>query len=467
MPRARFRVVVNGFRVLAETWDDVLEFDGKRDEVLVSVSVKEATRDGQIVFQSNPVSPVMGDVNNLSGRILAGTASALGGLKTGDTFPGPTPQVRSIPLAAGRDYPPFSVWEGVLEQGGNVVFVAPTIWEWDPGGNLFDGWLQWHQRTDAQFGQKAKEIFTKPWPATSWIFDAVSLGIQTAATMTGVGGPVGSSGTRPIGMQQDAGASGTFTFNPYVMTLTYETAKALVAHAELGIPGLITIHYPEHPYFRGDYALYVQVEEVEDGTADAWEHVGHANGVAGMTALGGKLYCATTASVLWMREPLAQDVNWTPIGHANGVVALASLDGKLYCATGDNGLHVREALPFDVVWNRIGHANGVVGLAGTDGHLYCATNQNELWMRDPLPHDINWTRIGHANQVTAMTATSGSLYCATQDGRLWRRSLDAHDVAWQAIGRAPVGSVSGLAIVDGHLWASTRDNRLWRKPIQE
>jgi hypothetical protein len=33
---------------------------------------------------------------------------------------------------------------------------------------------------DAQFGQKAKDIFAGRWPVTSWIFDAVSLGIQTA-----------------------------------------------------------------------------------------------------------------------------------------------------------------------------------------------------------------------------------------------------------------------------------------------
>jgi hypothetical protein len=28
-----FRVVINGFRVMAETYDDVLQYDGKRDEV--------------------------------------------------------------------------------------------------------------------------------------------------------------------------------------------------------------------------------------------------------------------------------------------------------------------------------------------------------------------------------------------------------------------------------------------------
>jgi hypothetical protein len=197
-----------------------------------------------------------------------------------------------------------------------------------------------------------------------------------------------------------------------------------------------------------------------------WQDVGHANSVVALTAMQGKLYCATTANELWMRDPVPSNVNWTRIGHANGLRAMTALGGKLYCATNDNVLWMREAEPFDVAWTRIGHANNVVGLAGVAGRLYCATTDNNLWMRDPVPSDINWTRIGHANNVVAMTATDAALLCVTQDGQLWRREPVPNDVPWQAIGQAPgSAAVTGLAILDGHLWATTADNWLWRHPV--
>jgi hypothetical protein len=463
MPKARFRVTINGFRVVSETWDDALEWDGKRDEVFISCSVKGATGDGQVIFSSQPTTPVMGDVNNLNGRVLAGTASPLGGLRTGDSFPTATPQIRTIPLDPARDYPPFAVWEGDLEQGGNVVFITPAIWEWDPGGNLFEGWLQWHKNTDAAFGQKAKEIYAGNWPAIGWIFDAVSLGIQTAATLT-AGGPIGSSGSRPIGMVKDpADASGrTFVFNPYVLPLTYDRAQALVARSEFGVPGLISVRYGEDPYWRGDYILYLQVEQV--GAADnGWRHVGHANGVRALAGANGRLFCVTGDNVLWTREALSQDIAWSAIGHANGVTAMTALNGKLYSTTSDNGLHVREPFPFDVVWTRIGHANGVVGLAGAASRLFCATNDNTLWARDPVNQDVNWSALGQAGGVTTLAGEANALL-GTAQNQILRRGLNPQD-PWQPIDNAPPSGVTGLAVVDGALWATTADNRLWRREL--
>src|SRR6476659_5684281 len=110
MAKGRFRVVVNGFSVNTETKDDLLQLDGKRDEVTINVSVKDVDKAGQIVFNSMPGSPVLGDTNRLPGRVLAGTASRLGGLRTGDVFPGAPPYLRSQPLNPARNYPPFSVW---------------------------------------------------------------------------------------------------------------------------------------------------------------------------------------------------------------------------------------------------------------------------------------------------------------------------------------------------------------------
>src|SRR6266566_596669 len=98
MPSGRYRVVVNGFKVLAETWDDALEYDGKRDEVYITAHIGALDKNGQVLYKDEPTSPVMGDTSNLPGRVQAGTASTLGGLKTGDSYPPGTPWMQTVPL---------------------------------------------------------------------------------------------------------------------------------------------------------------------------------------------------------------------------------------------------------------------------------------------------------------------------------------------------------------------------------
>lgn len=105
MPSAEYRVTINGFRVMAETWDDAGEWDGKRDEIFLSTGVTVVNRSGAAVYKSQPTSPVLGDVNNQPGRVLAGSASPRGGLRTGDSYPTRTPWHRQS-LESGRDWPP-------------------------------------------------------------------------------------------------------------------------------------------------------------------------------------------------------------------------------------------------------------------------------------------------------------------------------------------------------------------------
>jgi hypothetical protein len=117
-----------------------------------------------------------------------------------------------------------------------------------------------------------------------------------------------------------------------------------------------------------------------------WQHVGHANNVVALTAMQGKLYCATTENVLWMRDPVPSNVNWTPIGHANNVVAMTATDAALLCVTQDGQLWRREPVPTDVPWQVIGQAPAsaaVTGLAILDGHLWATTADNRLW-RHPV-----------------------------------------------------------------------------------
>lgn len=167
MPGARYRIIVDGFRVNAETWDDALNRDGRLDEVFISTSFKLAGPDGNISYQNQPQTPTMGDTNEQPGRVLAGTGTRWGGLRANDTFPTQTPWVRTIDLSPERDYPPYVAAEFDLTAGERVAFFTPTIWEWDPGQNILEGWLNWHQQTDEKV-RPARERRVRGHMAVSW-----------------------------------------------------------------------------------------------------------------------------------------------------------------------------------------------------------------------------------------------------------------------------------------------------------
>jgi hypothetical protein len=269
MATGRYRVVMNGFRCNTETLDDMMQFDGKRDEVFISYSIRCLDKNGQMIGREKTgQSPIMGDTLNQPNRIGAGSASTNGGIRTGDGFPSASPWIRSIPLSSARDYPPMVLWEGELTQGENVVFITPTIWEWDDAAsqNLVEGGLQWLNDTDAQFGAKAKTIVTGVYPVAGPVFDAVSLGIKTANTLFGVSGPIGNSGSRPIGFEQDLDKDPNgkaFSFRPKVVALTRDVAEALIAQGSFDADkGRVDVIYSEHKHFQGNYTLYLQVERV-------------------------------------------------------------------------------------------------------------------------------------------------------------------------------------------------------------
>jgi hypothetical protein len=259
----RYRATINGFWCHNETWDDVFNWDGKHDEVFLSVNTKVVSSDGIVRENKDSESELMGDTWNLPNRIQAGSASDRGGIVSGDKFPPVArPWERSTPLDAGR-YPPYTIWEDDLQPGQDMIMITPTIWEWDPGMGFWDGWLDWQVQTDKEYGHRAKEFFGNIWPVSKPVFDAVSLGIQTVGTLAGLWSPLGQSRRRPIGIQRNPDDPDGFVFNPRTIALNAETADFMATNnnQHLG-PGIVELPYLDDPYLRGVYSLFVQVERL-------------------------------------------------------------------------------------------------------------------------------------------------------------------------------------------------------------
>lgn len=265
-----YSVTVNGFRCRVATWDDALQRDGAGDEVFIHVARRSVDDAGNVSNTQEWPSQTIGAPDN--GRYAFGSATDFfgnlkQGIADGDEFPNAGSKEFSYATVLNQPWqvPPYEVWRGQLisdwEGDGtdhwvgrkvnheNFVFITPTIWEVDPGGDVFQGWLDWQIAVDEKFGAKAKEIVTTYFPLAGGVFDAVHLGLMTADTLSDVWG---LSGTRPIGMELN---NGQRTFNPKILVLTQGQAEDFLAQAN----GMIVISYRDDASLRGDYDLFLQV----------------------------------------------------------------------------------------------------------------------------------------------------------------------------------------------------------------
>lgn len=312
MATQRYRCSINGFWCRNETWDDALNWDGKHDEVFIAVNTKVADGTGAIHQSYDSLSEVMGDTWQIPNRVLAGSASPNGGIVSGDKFPSSTPWVRSGSLNTLR-YPPYQIWEGNLTSNQEVVLLTPTIWEWDPGAGFWNGWLAWQVGVDQAYGTRAKEIVGGVWPVAKPVFDAVSLGLQTANTLAGLWSPLGQSQNRPIGIQRDPNNNQGFLFNPAVIAITYDTAEYIVNNNLNGLGnGVLEITYVDDPYLRGVYSIFVQIERVSSVSGSEQDDWRWCNKCQGLFWNGGRANSRCPAG--GTHDPL------TPVASSNYVL---------------------------------------------------------------------------------------------------------------------------------------------------
>ncbi len=230
----RFNVVVTGFTVNNQTDDDPWQSDGKGDEVFVSVAVasKSASGTTTTLFES----PDFGDTNGQPGRVLAGSASSLGGLLTGNTVSFNGSQVMLL-------------FTGTIAEKESAVLVVPTIWEVDNNRSFYGSWVT---LASPPTGKLHSAVIETGKPALDFGFTPRSLedllpnsSLQIApAMMSGVDRPVRLS---PWG-------SGAY-FYPLALTFNWLAVKHMKAGSSQSIPVRLT-----DGVGKGDYTLHLRID---------------------------------------------------------------------------------------------------------------------------------------------------------------------------------------------------------------
>lgn len=250
---ARFRVTLSGFTVNQQTSDNILESDGKGDEVyfiidsarydgysnrgnrtsmLAPLNVEATLRaNGNLTERKSLQSVILGDVNfqNNPPRIRAGTASQVGGLRTGDRYP--TNEPWNVSGALSTDRLPMLLWEGELTADRDLVVLIPTIWEWD-GGNT---------EMRALYTIDVNDFLTTSYPS---VWDQIR------------GQDLFGAGDRPVGLIKSANG-----WAPTGLFLTYATAlnAATTSPSRYGT-GVVELRY--NYLTQEDYSIYLKIERL-------------------------------------------------------------------------------------------------------------------------------------------------------------------------------------------------------------
>jgi hypothetical protein len=271
-PSGKYRIMINGFHVNHETFDDIFNADGQHDEVYASASL-ELVDHNLNRLQPGPVyvrTAVHGDINQAPNRVQAGSAVSLtgsrtGGLTNGDSVPnGSNPATytgtRSYPTDPKPTFP-FVLWEGTMTNGTEALVVQPMLWEFD--GNQ-TGYSQWSNPNNQGF---AGQDYYRPFltqkinGADLTPFDGGVVGVYcvtviyidpTANCQPGY--------DRPIGVPDNGFPRSS------VMVFTREAIeKALSStYSTAGMPpGVIRLSFVEAASnWGGNYDLYIKVERI-------------------------------------------------------------------------------------------------------------------------------------------------------------------------------------------------------------
>ena len=196
--RDHVRISWVGFNCNSGTSDNMLELDGKGDEIFIQCNWVMANNNNSTEFEGKYRSPIHGDVNRHSGWIQAGSRSDKGGIQSGDQY--------RCNTAIGE----FDISDG------EVLTVVPTIWEWDGNQDDINGFLDF-------FGGNVNFIKDRAMQQSRSFAQSSGNDLQCVMDMSkvnispfsmAVNAILGQADDRPIGMN----AAGKFSPKSFVLT---------------------------------------------------------------------------------------------------------------------------------------------------------------------------------------------------------------------------------------------------------
>ncbi|MGC4103159.1 hypothetical protein [Ferruginibacter sp.] len=252
----RIRIYFAGFECYRETWDDILNTDGKGDEVFFTFNFILADRNGNVKRSYEKRTSVYGDATGpFSNRISAGTCVDLfnhnmGGIKGGDKY-------YCNDLISEYDV-----------ADGDVLTVIPVGWEHDPIADNSISFASTIKSAYTNIAQKLAPIAIGLNIATGnlagLVIPMTALGISKIKA-GGDQGELGRPGTRPIGMEK----YGDFT--PLAVPLkTSDLVNITRSNTGFG-NGVIGTNYNEEAVNNlrdhGNYTILFKVEFTPDPVA--------------------------------------------------------------------------------------------------------------------------------------------------------------------------------------------------------
>lgn len=287
-----YRVTLVGFKVVHESDDDILEGDGRGDEIYIRWDNWTGTATQRFPNWQTAHTAVMGDTVNHPERVRAGSSpprvmwpgDRAEGIRTGDSFPVRI-DVTHPPTVVSPGRLPTVLWQGQLTDnpnGGNneVVAIAPSVWEWDSSDQSY---------SERVWPANIQSMFTNLRPAllayTNAVFTPRTLPptgmIQNDFIVMGAGH---KAGTRPIGwknnhpppmmwpgaglshhaaLRASIGSHTTFEECVIVPMLILTATRARDALAHSSTPGLALFEMPiEDQYDHGSYVLFLVLERM-------------------------------------------------------------------------------------------------------------------------------------------------------------------------------------------------------------
>jgi hypothetical protein len=212
----KVKIYLRTISCIKESSDDILDFDGKGNEVFVTLFYSVAASNGTTRYINKITSAVYGDVNGRPGRYKAGTAGNSGGIKAGDVIYA-NPNTEAMMPTGDERFKGQFMFDAELGPT-DIITVVPVLWEWDSDAkntqNSFESFLSGSFNSiNVHTAPIAQRFNTASSP---FIYSDGTNCIDLAGMSRILQGVNGFDGNRPLGMA----LNGTYNPNMFVMNQT-------------------------------------------------------------------------------------------------------------------------------------------------------------------------------------------------------------------------------------------------------